>query len=132
MQEQGYCECGCGQVTLVARRTRTELGHVRGQHLRFVNGHNARGARDWTEVEGGCWEWNGTRSIEGYGVLREQYQQVKAHRWVYEQLVGPIPSHMTIDHLCRNRACVNPAHLEVVTRAENARRARLYQEESRP
>lgn len=89
----------------------------------YVNGHNARGPRTWTEAPTGCWEWDGTLSVEGYGVFRENYRQIKAHRWTYEQFVGPIPDGLTIDHLCRNRRCVNPAHLEPVTAGENARRS---------
>jgi hypothetical protein len=46
-----------------------------------------------------------------------------AHRVAYEALVGPIPDGMTIDHLCRNKRCLNPAHMELVTRGENTRRA---------
>lgn len=62
-----------------------------------------------------CWEWTGTRSAKGYGV----FSGVRAHRAAYELLVGPIPAGLTIDHLCRNRACINPAHLEPVTNREN-------------
>src|SRR6516225_3492381 len=72
----------------------------------------------------GCWEWKGGRSGNGYGMFYLGYvnrktAQVLAHRFQYERLVGPIPPNMTIDHLCRNRACVNPSHMEVVTNREN-------------
>lgn len=53
-----------------------------------------------------------------------QREEVGAHRWAYEHWVGPIPEGLEIDHLCRVKLCVNPAHLEPVTRAENMRRAR--------
>jgi hypothetical protein len=119
----GYCECGCGKKAPIARRTRGCFGHVKGQPLRFINGHNTTGRRDWVETDAGCWEWQGTLSVEGYGVLRIDYAQVKAHRWVYEQRVGPIPDGLVIDHLCRNRRCVNPDHLDVVTLGENTRRS---------
>lgn len=73
----------------------------------------ARGA------EGECWLWRGTKNRGTYGVLRRRL----AHRVAYELFVGPIPAGMTIDHLCRNRTCVNPAHLEAVTLRLNVRRA---------
>lgn len=76
----------------------------------------------WIKVQkipGGCWNWLGGTS-RGYGIFRG----VKAHRWSYEHLVGPIGEGMVIDHLCRNPSCVNPGHLEQVTVAENNRRAR--------
>lgn len=72
---------------------------------------------------GPCWIWNAAKMPTGYGYFaiggnRSTY----AHRIAYESLRGPIPSGLTIDHLCRMRACVNPEHLEVVTREENGRR----------
>jgi len=72
----------------------------------------------------GCWVWNGSMMNEGYGVYgkRRRGESNLAHRIMYEVMVGPIPAGMTIDHLCRNRRCVNPAHLEPVSIAENVMR----------
>lgn len=71
-----------------------------------------------TVTESGCWEWTGARS-DGYGHFTENGRQVKAHRRAYELVNGPIPAGLTIDHLCRNRACINPSHLQSVTNREN-------------
>ena len=74
--------------------------------------------------ESGCWIFTGALS-EGYGTIgrgRRGEGNVRAHRVTYERLVGPVPEGLDLDHLCRNRACCNPAHLEPVTRSENARR----------
>lgn len=74
----------------------------------------------------GCHIWTGGTDRAGYGrfAFGGRGKHVLAHRWIYDQRVGPIPDGLEIDHLCRVRNCVNPAHLEVVTRSENMRRAR--------
>lgn len=73
-----------------------------------------------------CWVWRGSVSPLGYGrfhyVLAGRTVYGMAHRLVYEMAVGEIPAGMDIDHLCRNRRCVNPGHLEPVTHRENCRR----------
>jgi hypothetical protein len=69
-----------------------------------------------------CRIWNGTLAVNGYGVLGIDGRQVKAHRFAYEAIVGPIPEGLVIDHLCRVRCCVNPDHLEPVTNGENVLR----------
>lgn len=80
--------------------------------------------RFWSKVdaEGDCWEWTAALNPGGYGSFTWEGKSLRAHRSAYELLVGPIPDGLTIDHLCRNPPCVNPDHLEVVTRAENTRR----------
>ncbi|HKY57619.1 MAG TPA: HNH endonuclease signature motif containing protein [Aeromicrobium sp.] len=67
----------------------------------------------------GCWEWNGYRDKGGYGRFSLDGQSRLAHRVSYALFVGEIPEGLTLDHLCRNRCCVNPSHLEPVTQRIN-------------
>jgi hypothetical protein len=72
--------------------------------------------------EDGCWVWIGARDAHGYGAIGRDGKTAKAHRFMYELFVGPLRHDQTIDHLCRNRACVNPDHLEQVSLAKNKAR----------
>lgn len=78
-------------------------------------------------VGDGCWDWIGGCTGNGYGAFVPELggPQVRAHRFVYELLVGPIPAGLQLDHLCRRRRCVRPGHLEPVTEAENHARTAL-------
>ena len=82
--------------------------------------------RFWHKVDkggpNGCWLWLGCVDGGGYGDFRVWPVKVKAHRYAYELLVGPIPEGLQLDHLCRVRNCVNPKHLEPVTPKVNTRR----------
>ena len=71
--------------------------------------------------DNGCWIWRFSVGADGYGYMSVG-GTTKAHRVGYELIVGPIPQGLELDHLCRVRACVNPAHLEPVTHLENMRR----------
>ena len=68
---------------------------------------------------GPCWEWTASHNWLGYSQFRLGPRMVGGHRFAYELLVEPIPAGLDIDHLCRNRGCVNPAHLEPVTERVN-------------
>lgn len=72
-----------------------------------------------------CWEWIAFKNPKGYGYFRVDGFVYKAHRWSWEQTNGPIEGDLTIDHVvCQNTSCVNPSHMELVTRSENTVRAR--------
>lgn len=81
------------------------------------------GERFWDRVDktaaNDCWEWRGSINRGGYGLLSVDNRTCQVHRVAYQMLVGSIPPGLDLDHLCRNRKCVNPAHLEPVTRREN-------------
>lgn len=80
-------------------------------------------ANFWSKAsQSDCLVWHGAQNSKGYGCFTVDGTARLAHRLAWEDANGPIPSGMTIDHLCRNRSCVNVQHMEVVTRAENNKR----------
>ena len=81
--------------------------------------------KSFTVEEDGCWLWHGWMRPDGWGQLTgPNGKTVGAHRAAWMIAVGPIPEGLAIDHLCNVRACVNPDHMELVTKGENTRRAR--------
>lgn len=84
-------------------------------------------ARFWGKVTKsageGCWEWRAAMTSNGYGSFHNPGGSAVAHRYAWERQNGPVPEGMELDHLCRNRSCVRPDHLEPVSHQENMRRA---------
>jgi len=120
---KGLCECGCGETTAVAKRSYKSKGVRKGEHYRFVHGHGARKYRadepPYAVRTDGCWQWVRRFNDGGYGIIVIGGRRNRAHRVFYEAAKGPVPSGLVLDHLCRNRGCVNPDHLEPVTNRVN-------------
>lgn len=131
----GLTKC-CDQCGVVFPRALVSVSQGRWAKRRFCSRRCQdawkRGEESfWTKVVEdpltGCWNWAGARQGPpgNYGRAKVDGAYVYAHRRAYELIVGVIPRGLTLDHLCRNRLCVKPAHLEPVTLAENVRRAHL-------
>lgn len=125
----GLCECGCGQKTTIVKGSDRTKGLVKGEPRRFISGHHrASTGPDYREEDRGyvtpCWIWlHHIDKKTGYGAARGRLGKTTAHRTYYERFKGPLPPGMEPDHLCRVRPCVNPEHLEAVTRSINMLRS---------
>jgi hypothetical protein len=75
------------------------------------------------EMSDGCWEWTGSKHPKGYGFFSATGKKIYAHRYIWQVLYGPIPTGFELDHLCNNKSCVRPDHLDCVTHSQNMARA---------
>lgn len=131
----GYCLCGCGERTPIATRNDRTTKRVKGKPMLYVRGHNTRKRRkntgeDYyrrfsvvdTGYETPCWLWSQGLDYKGYAHVKHDGKSRSVHGLHYEFKYGSIPDGLVPDHLCRQRSCVNPDHIEPVTNAENSRR----------
>lgn len=115
----GLCMCGCGQP--VGLRSKDERRKT-PVHWRYMPGHFGRKSpAEYVAEDRGysspCWIWRRKVTKKGYGLVKDGKRERHAHRVVYERTHEPLDPHIELHHLCRNRGCVNPAHLEPLTKA---------------
>lgn len=131
----GYCGCGCGGETRRRAYSSKSRGFVKGEFARFIPGHHKRLKQfqrqnpDWLvppaiPVDMGhdtpCLIYQGYLKSNGYGEKWNGERVVTAHRFYYEQEHGPLPDDTVLDHKCRVPSCVNPKHVRIATRNQNA------------
>jgi len=135
----GKCKCGCGLFTKPAADTNNVQGVLKGQAQNYIRLHAAhvkwRKQGEWgphfytvTDMgyETACWMWNGSKNPRwGYGVTRWKGHTWRAHMRSWVEAGNSIVVGLQLDHLCRQRACVNPDHLEQVTPSVNVRRSSM-------
>jgi hypothetical protein len=92
--------------------------------MKTAQGYGQDPTVSYVVAENGCWEWQGRPGSHGYGQANRDGRTTVAHRYMYERACGPIPNGMHLHHVCRNRACVNPAHLQIITPAEHQKESR--------
>lgn len=135
----GYCHCGCGEKTLIAKITANKDGRIMGMPHRFIGSHYQRTLRKsmeekfWPKVDkdgpivrpelGKCWKWLCCTTDKGYGITNVDRHNIIASRasWIIHH--GSIPDGMFVLHKCDNPPCTNPDHLFLGTRGDNFRDA---------
>lgn len=137
------CECGCGERTKIAARTYADRSVVAGQPRRFVYGHHVRGARvevapgAWVRpqprgprklvrhevrdcgFETPCWVWLLAVDVHGYPKMSRGGVRLKAHRVAFADEFGPVPEGHDVHHRCEVKRCVNPEHLQALSKFEH-------------
>ncbi len=127
----GFCQCGCGQRTSVARQTSHKHGYVKGEPVRYVLGHRPHRRQNpvelfWSKVRkspepDGCWLWTAGRNNKGYGLIRWRGRNCLAHRISWELANGPFPAELQVLHRCDVPLCIRPDHLFLGTVRDNVR-----------
>ena len=125
------CSCGCGQEVKPTKHDRVAWRKGQPPEKRFIKGHDKRKSPVEYVVEDRgfitpCWIWKRAKTGLGYGAITINHKLLLAHRVYYERAKGSIPGGLQLDHLCFQKDCVCPDHLEAVTCAINMQRRRPH------
>lgn len=127
----GLCQCGCGKTAPISKKTHVSRGYYAGKPVRFIPGHNvaqmtAR-VRYPLNEQSPCWEWEWKLTSHGYAeVVYHKEEQPGAHKVIWEAIHGPLEEGMLLHHICENKRCVNPAHLDVMRWGDHTSFHKLY------
>lgn len=124
----GFCRCGCGERTRVAPQDYPKRGIRKGEPQQFVKQHQARRRKAFiVNPETGCWIWQGYTIPQGYAMQSIDGESKLVHVLHWERLNGSVPppgpdGRYELHHLCGDKACVNPGHLELLSRLGHSRK----------
>jgi hypothetical protein len=128
------CKCGCGKETNIATESCPKRGrNKRGMPYDYIIGHHLRKKEKYKiNPNTECWIWQLYINDDGYGVMwyKEKDKAERAHVVFYIRSKGPIPKGKVLHHTCENPTCVNPEHLEPLTRTEHKRKHGILNENS--
>jgi hypothetical protein len=127
MAKLGYCQCGCGVKTRIAKFNKKSRGYIKGRPIRYLVGHGSRlSPVEYIEQDMGyktpCWVWQKSLRPNGYAQMPADGTIRLSHIVYYERRFGRVPKGKMLDHLCRIRRCVNPDHMETVSNQVNSQR----------
>ena len=137
----GLCQCGCGGKTAIATKNCAATNRIKGHPMQYIRGHNALNppidptagihyAIEDRGYDSECWVWLGTMT-HGYAIITVLGKRMRAHKYVYEYLHGPIPPDSVGHHKCPTKNCVRPDHVKWITQSEHMLIHTLEDEEFR-
>ncbi len=123
-QNGGLCYCDCGEFTPICKGTDRRFGLVKGEPVRYINGHHLMLPETYTVEDRGydtpCWIWRNEKS-EGYGYIQKNGKFIYAHAYFYKREYGPTPDGHQLHHKCEVKNCVRLSHIQLLSVTDHQR-----------